>query len=156
MELKLLDITSLLYLDSLTDAEINRINSYISEYFEALDNYQINPNNENTQKLYTLSKPLHEVFLVNNPRIFPGRVYPAIELIKNSIDEYGRKIEKEFENQGITNGYVRKLSANYNSQGHALTEDFDKKANAFWQAPLIIGISLILGIILATLLIFIK
>ena len=150
------NIFSWLYKQELSEEEKNAIIRYIDNYLVAYEEYLIDPSDENAIRLQYLSGPVDEVYNLANPHLSSGKTYPAVSMIMEHIDEYGRKIEKNFEEANKANSNVKTLALTNQKKGYSLTEDFNYEANAFWQAPLILGLCLIIGLILGALLFYIK
>lgn len=87
-----------LYLPRLTEYLENLIISYVDAYHATLNYCLSTPNPEESKvlELNLLSGPINEIYNPNNPRMFDGNTYPAVELILNKVNEYASGLEKGF------------------------------------------------------------
>lgn len=87
-----------LYAPVLTPKVEALIVSYVEAYHKVLD-YCLKaavPNEDKMKELELLSGPINEIYSPNNPKMFDGNTYPAVDLILNKVNEYGKGVEKGF------------------------------------------------------------
>lgn len=136
-------IYELLYQPNLDNTMTELLSYYMDAYNQMLDNYQNNPSDENKQQLNALSGPVNYV-LSHFPDDDNQIPYPAVDFIKMHLGTHGMAQDK---------AYTRSLSP---SIPKLLSDDNDRQINGFSYAIIVIFITIILGIGLALLLLFIQ
>ena len=137
-----------LYLPSLTEYLENLIISYVDAYHATLNYCLSTPSPEEAKvlELNELSGPINEIYNPNNPRMFDGNTYPAIELILSKINEYASVLEK---------GFTRTLKTS--NSGVSLIEELkDLNSLGYFNLFLFIFFIIISGIALGCLLFILK
>lgn len=134
-----------LYLNHLNESLIIALQNFIAIYIKAYEQYtNLEAPNEQVRLIYeTLTGPINEAYNEHNKDLHDGMPHPAIEIIKDKLDEYHSSLEQNF---------TRTLAKN----GIKFYEDDTISKNGFVFQFAIVGSTIILGIILGYILLLIR
>ena len=139
-----------LYLNEINDNLKEAITSYLDVYFDAYRKYSnLEHKDENLTKIFNiLSGPINEVDNPYNLSLNEGAHHPAVTLIKDKLQKFYDSMK---ESTPMAKGNSRSLTKDFIS-GIKLYND----ENGFTKAIIIIGITILLGLIIAFLTIYHK
>ena len=152
------NIYEYLYLNSLDSKMINSLNLFMDAYNQTLNEYlnANNPSYDLIQKLKILSGPINFVYanFPDNPNSLEP--HPAADLIKKKINDYNTELENtRLENAGLEKGFTR-VKKNANMPSTIPDENEYTQINGFTTGAIIVILTILFGILLGTLLFFIK
>lgn len=97
-----------LYLNQLNESLIIAIENFIAIYLKTYEQYtNLDAPNDQVKMLYDLlSGPINEAYNEHNTNLYDGMPHPAVEIIKNKLDEYHSSLEKSFNRKLTKDGII--------------------------------------------------